>query len=48
MDPDTPSDIAMPLSLKVFGILAFVVILLIAVMLLMGGPGAHGPGRHIG
>ena len=37
-----------PRWVKVFGIIALVVAVLFVVLLLTGGPGRHGPGRHIG
>ena len=40
-----------PRWVKVFGIIALVLVLLVVVMLLIGGigggPGGHGPGRHV-
>jgi hypothetical protein len=36
-----------PLWVKVFGIIALVLILLVGIMLLSGGGGEHGPGRHM-
>jgi hypothetical protein len=35
-----------PLWVKVFGIVALVLVLLVIIMLFAGG-GSHGPGRHI-
>jgi hypothetical protein len=45
---DTSDDTGTPRWVKVFGILALVVVLLFAVLLLARGPGGrgHGPGRH--
>jgi hypothetical protein len=43
-EPDPGSTTATPRWLKVFGIVALVVILLVGVLLLVGGE--HGPGRH--
>ena len=45
--PDRESTIGTPRWVKVFGIIAPVVVLLVAIMLLTGG-GGHGPGRHTG
>jgi hypothetical protein len=42
--PDDGSTTDTPRWVKVFGIVALVVVLLIAVMLIMRG--GHGPGRH--
>ena len=39
---------ATPRWVKVLGIAAVVLVLLVGVMLLTGGPGEHGPGRHSG
>jgi hypothetical protein len=36
-----------PRWVKVFGIVALVVVVLFVILLLTGGPGRHGPGRHI-
>jgi hypothetical protein len=33
---------------KVFGIIFIVLVLLFVMLLLTGGPGRHGPGRHMG
>ncbi len=42
------STIGAPRWVKVFGIIALLVAVLIAIMLLSGGgPGRHGPGRHV-
>ena len=35
-----------PRWVKVFGIIAVIVVLLFVIMLLTGGAGRHGPGRH--
>jgi hypothetical protein len=35
-----------PRWVKVFGIIALVVVLLVVVLLLTRGPGGHGPSRH--
>jgi len=50
---DSPSDrrstSGPPRWVKVSGIIALVLVLLVVVMLLVGGgPGEHGPGRHLG
>ena len=37
-----------PRWVKVFGIIAVIVVLLFVIMLLTGGAGRHGPGRHTG
>jgi len=44
-DPPAPNH-ATPRWVKVFGIIALVVVLLVGVLLLAGG-GEHGPGRHV-
>ena len=46
-DPDTGDDtrVGTPRWVKVFGIIAVVVVLLFVISLLIGG-GEHGPGRH--
>jgi hypothetical protein len=44
--PDSNGDSGTPRWVKVFGIIALVVVLLFVVLLLTRGP--HGPGRHIG
>jgi hypothetical protein len=36
-----------PRWVKVFGIIALVVVLLFVILLFTRGPGGHGPGRHI-
>ncbi len=41
---DSPDDTGMPRWVKILGIIALVVIVLLAVMLVSGG--GHGPGRH--
>ncbi|MEU3641282.1 hypothetical protein AB0H23_34330 [Streptomyces albogriseolus] len=38
----------MPRWVKVSGLIALIVVLLVGVMLLVKGPGEHGPGRHFG
>lgn len=37
-----------PRWVKVFGIIALVVVLLFILLMLTRGPGGHGPGRHFG
>jgi len=37
-----------PRWVKVFGIIAIVVVLLFIILMLTRGPGGHGPGRHFG
>ncbi len=54
--PDTGDDIGMGLDrelttatphwVKVFGLIALVLVLLVVIMMLTGGGGGHGPGRH--
>ncbi|MGP4085183.1 hypothetical protein [Streptomyces sp. KR55] len=38
----------MPRWVKASGLIALIVVLLFVVMLLVKGPGDHGPGRHFG
>jgi hypothetical protein len=45
--PDTQPHTT-PRWVKVFGIIAAVVILLLVIMLMTRGPGGHGPSRHTG
>ncbi len=45
--PDNESSTGMPRWVKVFGIIALVVVLLVVVVLLTRGTD-HGPGRHFG
>jgi hypothetical protein len=45
-DGDTANDTGTPRWVKVFGIIALIVILLFVILLLTRG--SHGPGRHIG
>jgi len=42
---DPANDTGIPRWVKILGIIALVVILLLGVML-VSGPGGHGPGRH--
>ena len=48
--PDSKSDRAddagTPRWVKVFGIIALVFVLLFVIVMLTGGVGGHGPGRH--
>lgn len=47
--PDPGAEAGTPRWVKVFGIIAAVVVLLVVLALLFGGgPGRHGPGRHAG
>lgn len=46
VDADEPPK--MPRWVKVAAILGAIVLVLVIVVLLTGGPGAHGPGRHLG
>lgn len=43
---DRGSTTGMPEWVKVFGIVALVVVLTVVVMMLTGRGGSHGPGRH--
>ncbi len=43
--PDANDDTGTPRWVKVFGIIALVLVLLFVVLLLAGG-GSHGPARH--
>ena len=45
MEPDRGSPPSTPRWVKVFGIIALALVLLLGIMLLSGGE--HGPGRHI-
>lgn len=47
-DPELLGPPATPRWVKVSGVVAVIVIALVAVMLATGGPGEHGPGRHSG
>lgn len=44
--PDRGSSTGMPRWAKVSAIVVLALIVLILAMLLIGGPGGHGPGRH--
>lgn len=46
VQPDDGSPPGAPLWVKVFGIVALVLVVLFVIMLLSGGGGGHGPGRH--
>jgi hypothetical protein len=46
--PDRESTTSAPRWVKVFGIIALVVVLLVVILLLTRGPGGHGPNRHTG
>jgi hypothetical protein len=45
---DRGSTAGTPRWVKVFGIVALVVVLLLVIVLLTRGPGGHGPSRHTG
>jgi hypothetical protein len=45
--PGRQSTKATPRWVKVFWSIALVVLLLFVLMMLTGGPGRHGPGRHM-
>ena len=45
---DLPPYPGTPRWVKVFGIIAIGLVLLVVILLLTGGPGRHGPGRHMG
>ncbi len=45
--PDRGSTTSTPRWVKVFGIIALVLVLLVGIMLLTGVGGEHGPGRHM-
>jgi uncharacterized membrane protein len=45
---DSPPYPGTPRWVKVFGIIAFVVVLLFVILMFTRGPGGHGPGRHTG
>jgi hypothetical protein len=44
---DLPPYPGTPRWVKVFGIIAIGLVLLIVILLLTGGPGRHGPRRHL-
>lgn len=49
MGPDGGSTTGTPRWVKVFGIIALVLVVLVGILLVTGGgPGGHGPGRHTG
>jgi hypothetical protein len=43
---DPPPYPGTPRWVKVFGVIGLVVVLLFVILLVTGGPGGHGPGRH--
>jgi hypothetical protein len=45
---DLPPYPGTPRWVKVFGIIAIGLVLLVVILLLTGGLGRHGPGRHMG
>ena len=47
VEPDRGSDTSTPRWVKVFGIIALVLVLLVVIMMFTGVGGDHGPGRHI-
>ncbi len=47
-EPDDEPTVGPPRWVKVFGIITLVVVVLFVILLLTGGPGRHGPGRHTG
>jgi len=44
--PNRESTTGTPRWVKVFGIIALVVVLLFVILMFTRGPGGHGPGRH--
>ena len=44
--PDREPNAGMPRWVKVSAIVALVLVVLVVAMLIAGGPGDHGPGRH--
>jgi hypothetical protein len=46
--PERDAGAGTPRWVKVFGIIALVVVVLFLILVVTGGPGRHGPGRHIG
>ena len=46
VSPDRGSTTGTPRWVKVFGIIALVLVLLFVIMMLTGRGGSHGPGRH--
>jgi hypothetical protein len=46
-DPNHQSNAGTPRWVKVFGIIALIVIVLFVILMFMGGPGGHGPRRHM-
>jgi hypothetical protein len=47
LEPGGEPTTGTPRWVKVFGSIVLVVVLLLAILLLIQGPGGHGPGRHI-
>jgi hypothetical protein len=47
-DQDTGATAGTPRWVKAFGAVAAVLVLVFLIVMLTGGPGAHGPGRHTG
>lgn len=47
VEPDRGSNTSAPRWVKVFGIIAFVLVLLVVVIIFTGVSGEHGPGRHM-
>ena len=45
---DSQPSTGTPRWVKVFGLIALMVILLFVILMLTRGPGGHGPGRHVG
>ena len=48
VQPDREATTGTPRWVKVFGIIALVVVLLFVILLFTRGPGGHGPGMHGG
>lgn len=47
VEPERGSNTATPRWVKVFGIIALVLVLLVVIIMFTGVGGEHGPGRHI-
>ncbi len=47
VEPDCGSPPGAPRWVKAFGIIALVLVLLVIALLVTGGLGGHGPGRHV-
>ena len=45
---DAPRPPGLPRWVKVSGVVGIAIIVLLVVLLVTGGPGEHGPGRHTG